>query len=151
MRFLRWRVRTRTTLILVAVAALLLAGLDGWKRSSDYQRRAEYHSRKLRVVESMSAALEDLEAQGRADSMWFAHVWGNPDRFFSGVVSPSETLKIGLAADDFRAELQWLRSYHGALERKYRFASRLPWASIAPDPPPRLSSFETSRSASERR
>jgi hypothetical protein len=131
------QIRTRTTMLLVAVAAFGLAAFDGWSRSSTYRREANQHEIKLRFLESQRPKIVELLEQGKADSLRFAYA--NADVFWL-VDSPTNSVTIDLTALEFDQHLLRSIAYHQTMAKRYRRASYFPWVSIAQEPPPPLAS-----------
>jgi hypothetical protein len=123
----RLRLRVRTLLVLVALAALVSSAEAARRRRALFGRLAAYHARREWFYTGM-------EAYTRADSERRAALWRrdyvhrHPDR---PVPHLSQRGDAGLLLDLARRI-----GYHDSLRRKYEHAAAHPWLSPAPDPPP---------------
>lgn len=111
----RPRFSLRWSIVIVAVAAILLGTEAMRRRRADYLSRADVHASIAEKARHFSAAFdEDVTLKGLRP------------------ITGPEILKSRM-----RDREHWDRfaSYEDRLSRKYSLAARTPWLPVAPDPP----------------
>ena len=101
------RLRVRTLMVAVAVAAGACGFIELGRRRAVYRARAKH-----------SAGTEALIRGGAWGYRLVSDRFGREHRVID------------------RADLRALATYHAVMKRKYERAARYPWLPVAPDPPP---------------
>ena len=105
------RMTTRRWMIVVAIAAILIFGLELDRRSRRFARLAAYHT---------NLALEHFGTL----------------MAFGGEPPPIRDVPpAGLGPTRYLHRAKALLNYHSVLTEKYQRAARYPWLPVAPDPP----------------
>ena len=104
------RMTTRRWMILVAVVAFSIAGVQMRRQAKRYREQAAFHA----LREGIFRRQADLERRARLSS-----------------------LPVDLCGQQARyiALIPTFVEYHAELRRKYEYAARYPWLPIEPDPP----------------
>ena len=119
------RVRLRTLMIAVAVAAVMIGAGLMWRRAVGYRARA-VAAANAKAVWAGSATISETIASRLTDAE-------------SREPDPQERLVLHSRAADHASQAAMGRAragYYLAMEGKYRRAARYPWFTVEPDLPP---------------
>jgi hypothetical protein len=123
----RWQMRLRTLFVLVAIAAVVMAGVAAWQRRQRWLRWQPELENRTRSY------LADAAMYARAESSYLkAAASGKTSTIFYCNSEGWVTLRLR------GAELGRVAKEKGRLRLKYEHAAAHPWLSIEPDPSPNV-------------
>jgi hypothetical protein len=135
------RVRVRTLLIAVAVAAVMLWTGIMIQRSVAFSRLARHHAAIASQALAVSTALEDPAAM----CLSYADMWRARAEEANGKDAPemhARRVHLIEQAENWKRQAEEARTknapivaYHHRLAQKYSRAASRPWLSVTPDPP----------------
>ncbi len=117
------RMRIGVLMLAILVVGLGCAGFLDEKRGRHFRGLAEHHLGEMAAMASVS------RSNLRTADMFDHKI--PPDSTFAFLMPVNDTRSLRETA----AEYSRRADYHASLERKYRWASTLPWTSVEPDPP----------------
>jgi hypothetical protein len=117
---MRLRVRVRTLMIGVAIAALLSGGEILQRRSQAFQKKALLH--------------EALENYDMSVLNYGTHLILRPDFRVEIIATVPETPSHHTFPGDIVESIRQCAEYHSRMKAKYEAAARRPWIQVEPDP-----------------